>query len=180
VVREAKPEGQEDDVDRPMGRSWESRVADVWSDADSESAESVVAALDELARERPAHDPIALYERASARDFAGAEADAERLYRAALARGLERTDSKRGVEARVQLASTLRLLGRAAEGLDELPDSVGLTAEQRDWVAAFRALALLDAGCAEEAARTALGALSGHLTQYGSVVAGYAAGTGSS
>lgn len=47
--------------------------------------------------------------------------------------------------------------------------------EERDWLTAFRALALVDSGRADEAARDALQALAGHLTQYAGVVRRYAA-----
>lgn len=151
-------------------------MASLWADAADGDGATVIA-MDALAAERPASDPVAMYERASARDFVGLEAEAETLYRQALAGGLADIDERRAVEARVQLASTLRLLGRPHEAvtvLDEL-DLSSLPPDRADWVRAFLALALADTGDAKAAARTALEGLSNHLTQYRAVVARYAA-----
>jgi tetratricopeptide (TPR) repeat protein len=153
--------------------SWERRVAAVWQTASD--GRLVISAIDALAGERSVDDPVAVYERASARDFAGREAEAEALYRRALSLGLADADRRRGVEATVQLSSTLRLLGRPDEAvavIDEVP--VEVLDDDRDWLVAFRALALLEAGRAEESARCALRALSGHLTQYADAVRRYA------
>ena len=153
--------------------SWEQRVAAVWQTASD--PEHVVSAIDTLANERPADDPVAAYERASARDYAGREQEAEALYRSALSLGLAEADRRRTLEATVQLASTLRLLGRCDEAvavLDQVP--VEVMDDERDWLSAFKALALLDGGRADEAARCALRALSEHLTQYAESVRRYA------
>lgn len=161
-------------VVRGDGSSWDERVAAVWSAATE--GEGVVTTIDALAKERPVDDPVALHERASARDFAGRESEAEQPYRRALALGLADVDRRRAVEATVQLASTLRLLGRpgeALEVLDQAPED--LRPEEHDWLTAFRVLALLDLGRADEAARRGLQALAGHLTQYGAVVGRYVA-----
>jgi Tetratrico peptide repeat len=103
----------------PAPDSWEERVAAFWADASDEDP-GLLHAMDALAAERPPGDPVAIYERASARDFAGRESDAEVLYREALAGGLAHVDERRAVEARVQLASTLRLLGRPPEAVSVL------------------------------------------------------------
>jgi tetratricopeptide (TPR) repeat protein len=156
--------------------SWEQRVAALWAEA-ADGDGATVLAMDALASERPAGDPVAIYERASVRDFVGLEAEAETLYRQALAGGLADVDERRAVEARVQLASTLRLLGRPQEAvavLEEL-DLSSLPLDRADWVRAFLALALADAGNPKAAARIALEGFSNHLTQYGAVVARYAA-----
>jgi hypothetical protein len=89
-------------------------------------------------------------------------------------------DDRRAVEARVQLASTLRLLDRPGEAvalLEEL-DLDALAPDRADWVRAFLALALAEAGDPAGAARTALEGLATHLTQYGAVVTRYAAELG--
>jgi hypothetical protein len=153
---------------------WEQRVAAVWRQASD--GESVISQIDALVDERPVDDPVAVYERASARDFAGREAEAAPLYRRSLSLGLADADRRRAVQATVQLASTLRLLGRPGEALDAIDGAhVDLLDEERDWLTAFRALVLLDSGRADEAARSALHALAGHLTQYAEVVRRYAA-----
>ena len=69
--------------------NWEQRVAEVWVAAAGQSDADVVAAVTALVAERPANDPAALYEQASAFDFAGREVEAEPLYRQALAMELD-------------------------------------------------------------------------------------------
>jgi hypothetical protein len=151
---------------------WEQRVAGVWREASDGGV--VVSRIDALADERPVDDPVALYERASARDFAGRAAEAELLYRRALSLGLADADRRRAVEATVQLASTLRLLERPGEAVAVIDGArVQALAEEQDWLRAFKALALLDSDRAEEAAVIVLRAFAGHLTQYGEAVRRY-------
>lgn len=153
---------------------WNARVAAVWREAIAD--ESVIRRIDALADERAVDEPVALFERASARDFVGATSEAEMLYRRALSAGLGQRDRRRAVEATVQLASSLRLLGRSAEALDVIDTiEVEVGDEELDWLSAFRALALLDCGRADEAARGALRALAAHLSQYNESVRRYAA-----
>lgn len=72
-------------------------VRRVWEGADGMSDEEVVAAIDAFAVLRPGGDPSALYERASARDYAGLEAHAEPLYRRALDAGLDEERRPRAI-----------------------------------------------------------------------------------
>lgn len=151
---------------------WQHRIDAVWATADELGDEEVIRRIDALAAERPDGDPVALFERAGARDSAGLEADAEPLYRAALANGLAGSER---VQAHVQLASTIRNLGRPLESI-ELLDAIEPDAgELHDAVVAFRALALVDAGDARRAASDALAALAPHLQRYRVSVAAYAA-----
>ena len=108
---------------------------------------------------------------ASAFDFAGREAEAEPLYRSAIEAGL---DAERHPQAVLQLASTLRNLGRASEAV-ALLDKAELPGHE-DARAAFLALALVDAGRAAEGAGRALLALSRHLERYRRPVTAYAEG----
>ena len=156
---------------------WQERVDAVWAaSADLGDAE-VIRRIDALAGERAAGDPIALFERAGARDSAGLEADAETLYREALLRGL---DGAERVQAHVQLASTIRNLGRAAESVQLLDAIEPDAGELRDAVVAFRALALVDLGDALRAASEVLSALAPHLPRYRVSLAAYARELGSS
>jgi tetratricopeptide (TPR) repeat protein len=151
---------------------WQHRVDAVWSAADRLGDDEVIRRIDRLAAERPDDDPVARFERAGARDAAGREADAEMLYREALALGLSGSER---VQACVQLASTVRNLGRPAEAialLDRIEPDAG---ELRDAVVAFRALALVDAGDARRAASEALEALAPHLVRYRVSITAYAA-----
>jgi hypothetical protein len=150
---------------------WQHRVDAVWEQAPALGDDEVIRRIDALAAERPADDPVALFERAGARDSAGLEAQAELLYRSALAGGLSGPER---VQAHVQLASTIRNLGRPLESialLDEIEPDAG---DLRDAVVAFRALALVDAGDARRAASDALTALAPHLPRYGVSLAAYA------
>ncbi len=153
---------------------WEQRIAGVWASAGDRSDIEVVAAITALAAERPQDDAAALYEQASALDFAGREAEAEPLYRKAFAAGL---DEHRRPRAVIQLASTLRSLGRARESVDILRDEIAAGPQDglADARSAFLALALVDVGRSEEAVSEALTALARHLPEYNRAVAHYAA-----
>lgn len=130
----------------------------------------MLAAILTLADERPEGDADALFERASAYDYVGREAEAEPCYRAALGAGLA---GDRRPRALIQLASTLRNLGRAAEGADLLRSETG-DEGLADVRAAFLALLLLDAGRPDEAVARALLALARHLPEYRRAVTYYA------
>jgi hypothetical protein len=149
---------------------WEHRVAALWQRVDAMSPDELVQAVDALADERLPDDATALFERACARDTAGFEADAERYYRAALAtQGL---DSYRRSRASIQLASTLRILGRLQESeqlLTQELDRQQVAGEQRvlhDEARATLALTYVAQGRATEAAGIALCALAPHLSRY--------------
>ena len=132
---------------------WQDRIDAVWAAAGDLGDAEVIRRIDALAGERPPVDPLALFERAGARDSAGLEAEAETLYREALEGGL---DGAERVQAHVQLASTIRNLGRAAESVQLLDAIEPEAGEFRDAVIAFRALALVDLGEARRAASEAL------------------------
>jgi hypothetical protein len=154
-------------------QDWEARVAALWTAFDDHDPDDFVARVEALAAELPEGDARGLFERACAQDSTGHEAEAERLYRAAMDAGLTGIRRRR---AAIQYASTLRNLGRADEsarilflerqaGSDELDDAV----------TAFLALALVDLGREREAASLALGALAPHLPRYQRSLANYAA-----
>ncbi|WP_448004889.1 tetratricopeptide repeat protein [Agromyces bauzanensis] len=155
-----------------METNWQHRVDAVWSAADELGDDEVIRRIDALAAERPDGDPVALFERAGARDSAGREAEAEPLYRAALDHGL--AGSLR-VQAQIQLASTIRNLGRPIESIALLDAVEGEAGDLHDAVVAFRALAYASAGDARRAASDALIALAPHLPRYRVSVAAYAA-----
>jgi hypothetical protein len=155
-----------------MTDDWDDRLAAVWADETLDDL-ARVRVIDAIAAERPESDARALFERAGARDSAGLEAEAEPLYRAALEGGL---DEDVRAQAVIQLASTIRNLGKLDEALDLLraeyerdPD-----APLHDAVAAFYALALVSSGNAVRAASVALSALAPHLPRYTRSVAAYA------
>ncbi|HCA88644.1 MAG TPA: hypothetical protein DEQ61_26205 [Streptomyces sp.] len=151
---------------------WERRTAALWAAFDDHDAADFLGRMEALAAELPPGHPVAQFERASARDSTGRPEQAAVLYRSALDAGL--TGSRRR-QATIQLASTLRNLGRPEESV------ALLTAERDDGsddlddaVAAFLALALVDTGREREAAALALAALSRHLPRYSRSLTNYA------
>ena len=75
----------------------------------------------------------------------------------------------------IQLASTLRNLGRVDESVELLRgEQERASDELDDAVAAFLALALVDAGREREATGIALEALAAHLPRYNRSLASYA------
>jgi tetratricopeptide (TPR) repeat protein len=151
---------------------WEQRLAELWASFDDQGEEEFLARMEELAGELPADSAVAAFERAGAFDSTGDSDLAVPLYRRALELGLE---SDRRRQAVIQLASSLRNLGRAEE-------SVALLSAERDAgsddlddaVNAFLALALVDTGREREAVSVALTALSRHLTRYRRSLSNYA------
>lgn len=153
-----------------MSQSWDERVATFWRDADDTQPERMWRELDGLLAERDPDDAGALFERASLHDFLGEEADAIPVYRAALEGGLA---GETRAQALIQLASSLRNVGDASGAialLRELPEEDAL----HDAAQAFLALALHSDGKPAEALRTALHALTPHLTAYPRAVRAYA------
>jgi len=152
---------------------WEARVAALWTAFDDHDPDDFRARVDALARELPEGDARGLFERACAHDSTGHEAQAEQLYRAAMDAGLTGIRRRR---AAIQYASTLRNLGRAAEGAAILfAERQAGSDELDDAVIAFLALMLTDLGREREAASLALGALAPHLPRYQRSLGRYAA-----
>ncbi|HWM34185.1 MAG TPA: tetratricopeptide repeat protein [Pseudolysinimonas sp.] len=149
--------------------TWQERVDAVWADADRLGDQGVLDAIDALAAEAP--DPaLALFERGGARDSAGLETEAEPLYRAALAAGLP--DDERAL-CTIQLASTLRNLGRAEEGLTLL-STIAPDHPYAGAAACFRALALVSLGRPVDGVSELLHALAPTLPRYQRSVRAYA------
>lgn len=155
-----------------MPDTWDDRIESVWSDDTLTDADRIER-IDALAAERPADDPAALFERAGARDSAGLEAEAEEMYVRALAGGL---NESRRQQAVIQLASTIRNLGRVDESLAMLRKEYNRAdaSPMRDAVAAFYALALASSGEPVAAASVALTTLAPHLPRYTRSVTAYA------
>lgn len=142
---------------------WEERVAQIWSDTLTD--DELVKRIEAIAAERPEGDAAAMYELGSVYDSVGREEDAEPLYRQALAAGL---DDRRHPQAIIQLASTIRNLGKQEESvqlLTELSDA-GPNPVTGDAGTAFLALSLIDMGREREAALRLLRVLTPHLPRY--------------
>lgn len=156
-----------------MSDEWRRRVGDVWAAASGMADLDVVAAIDALVSERDPDDADALFEAASARDYAGLEPEAEPLYRRAIEAGLDAATLPR---ATIQLASTVRNLGRPDESVRLLEDLLHEHPSD-EWTgpaAAFLALALASRGDERDAASVALAALADYLPVYAASVRSYA------
>lgn len=152
-------------MDTIQDDDWDERVARIWSEVGTLTDDELVRRIEAIVAERPDDDAAAMYERGSVYDSVGRESDAEPLYRQALGAGL---DERRHPQAIIQLASTIRNLGKLEESvqlLTELCDA-GPNAVTGDAGTAFLALALIDLGREREAALRLLRVLTPHLPRY--------------
>ncbi|MEU6989102.1 tetratricopeptide repeat protein [Streptomyces sp. NPDC046465] len=158
-----------------MDDDWEKRLAATWDTQDDygeENAGEFRAAIDALAAELPEGDPVGLFERACAFDSTGHSDRAVPLYQEALERGLPQYRRRRTA---VQLASSLRNVGRAEEGVALLtPELVAPSDELDDAVRACLALCLASLEREREGLALVLGALAPHLPRYQRSMANYA------
>ncbi|WP_328942001.1 tetratricopeptide repeat protein [Streptomyces sp. NBC_00250] len=158
---------------------WERRVAALWERLDAHEPADFRARVAALAAERPADDAAALFEQGAAHDSTGEPEEAVRFYRRALDQRLTGLRRRRAV---IQLASSLRNLGRPDRSVELLTAERDIPADRLDAdelalsgaVDAFLALALADTGRDREAASLALGALAPLLPRYNRSLAHYA------
>jgi len=156
-----------------MTDDWYAQVSAIWARAHDMAELDVVAAIDELVAQRDPDDADAVFEAASARDYADLEVQAEPLYRRAIELGLGPDIHPRAV---IQLASTLRNLRKAGEAIRLLENQLDEHPAD-EWTgpsAAFLALALASRGDDRDAATVALAALASYLPVYGASVRNYA------
>jgi hypothetical protein len=145
-----------------------------WASQPEYGDEEFRALIDSLVADAPPE--VAAFERACAYDSTGSPDRAVPLYRAALAGGLAGYRRRR---ATIQLASSLRNLGRAAESVELLTAELALEVDPEaatltDAARGFLALALADTGREREAVTQALLALVPHLPRYQRSLAAYA------
>jgi Tetratrico peptide repeat len=151
---------------------WEIRLADLWAAIDGHPDDEFVALMDGLTAELPPGDGVGPFERAAARDSTGQPDLAVPLYLEALDRGLPGERRRRAV---IQLASSLRNLGRAGDSVTLLEAELRRGSDHLDdAVRGFLALALAATGRDREALSLALGALAPHLPRYQRSLAHYA------
>ena len=151
---------------------WEQRLSILWGALDRHEPQIFVQQIELLVRELALGSAVASFERASAQDSTGHPEAAVPLYRAALEAGLSGLRRRR---ATIQLASSLRNLGNAAEAADLLFAELRAPSDELDGaVRAFLALALVDLGREREAVALSLEALSGYLPRYNKSLARYA------
>ena len=144
---------------------WDARVEQIWADAPGLEDEELMRLIVEIVSERPADDPAALFELASANDSIGREFEAEPLYRRAMAGDL---DDDRRFRAIIQFSSTLRNVGKLEESAELLTAAhkAGPNSVTGDAASAFLALTLIDLGREREATIAVLRALIPHLPRY--------------
>lgn len=166
----------ENDAAGARRADWERRVTEAWEGSDTYLATHGEAAFRErigqLAAELPAGDAAADFERGCAFDSTGLPERAVPLYESALRAGLAGVRRRRAL---IQLASSLRNLGRPEESVALLtPELGGEPDPLDDAVRAVLALALTDLGRAREGVAHVLTALAPHLTRYQRSMANYA------
>jgi tetratricopeptide (TPR) repeat protein len=151
----------------------EHQVSALWASAPALGVDRLVDQMDALLAGCDDGDARALFERAGARDYADREVEAAPLYVRALDLGLDEPFRSRAV---IQLASTLRNLGRTSEAIDVLQEGFADDPEHplADAARAFLALCLADTGDLRAATAVALDALSAHLPEYSRAVRAYA------
>ena len=147
-------------------------MAQLWRSIDQRDEDDFLTAVETLVAELPKDDSVALFERGSAFDSTGHSDLAVGLYRKALQHGLS---GERRRRAAIQLASSLRNVGRADESVNLLTIELERESDELDdAVRAFLALALTSLGREREAVRMTLTALAPHLSRYNRSVAAYA------
>jgi tetratricopeptide (TPR) repeat protein len=150
---------------------WEQRCAALWARLDESEPEAFVESMRALADERP-DDPVALFELGGAHDSTGRTTEAIGYYRRALEGGL---DASRRRQATIQMASSMRETGRAAEALELIEAEQEAAGDEYDGaVAMCRALTLAKLGRDREGLAVALIALAPHLPRYQRSTVNYA------
>jgi hypothetical protein len=151
---------------------WEQRLASLWATIDDNDPDDFLVKMQALVSELPSGSAIGMFELAGANDSTGHPEKAAPLYQQALAAGLSGLRRRQAV---IQLASTLRNLGRPEESLDLLTvEREAGSDELDDAVIAFMALALVDGGREKEAVALTVTALARHLTRYNRSLTNYA------
>jgi hypothetical protein len=161
-----------------VNRDWEDRVTAAWATFDDyaeDDAADFRAVIGALVAELPDDSPLGPFEQACAWDSTGHSDKAVPLYRRALALGLSEASRYKGRRAKIQLASSLRNVGQAEEGVKLLtPELDGSSDELDDAVRAALALCLSSLGRDREGLSLVLGALAAHLPRYQRSMANYA------
>ncbi len=152
--------------------SWRERVDALWTQVDVLGDEALLAAMTELAGERP-DDPEALAELGGAHDSTGHPTSAAALYQRAVDAGLAEPELSR---VTIQHASTLRNLGRHDESVRMLRDHFSDRPDHELAAAAsvFIALALATGGREREAVVELIRTVEPTLPRYNRSVAAYA------
>lgn len=167
-----------------MDDDWQARADALWERFDEHEPEAFVGAMRHLVAELPEGSAVGAFELAGAYDSTGGTDRAVPLYREALERTAAAAagghaaalDASQRRQATIQLASSLRALGRVDESIELLRAERAATSDELDdAVTGFLALALAHAGREREAAALTLTALAAHLPRYRRSLTAYAA-----
>lgn len=151
---------------------WEHRVGDAWASIDEYEETEFRALIESLTAELPPGSGTADFERAAAYDSTGHSDLAVPLYRQALDAGLTGERRRRAI---IQMASSIRNLGRPEESIALLTAELARTSDHLDdALRAVLALALTDVGREREAVSITITALAAHLPRYQRSMANYA------
>jgi tetratricopeptide (TPR) repeat protein len=157
-------------VDQAAG--WADRSAELWARFDRLPEAEFLASMEELVAQLPADDPSGPFELGGAFDATGHTDRAVPLYDRALRLGLSGIRRRQAV---IQMASSLRDLGRPQESVALLGAELAAGSDQLDdAIRAFLALALADVGREREAVALSIGTLAPHLAFYQRSLANYA------
>jgi tetratricopeptide (TPR) repeat protein len=152
--------------------AWELRLENLWKRLDKLSEVDFLASMRQITAELPEGHPVALFELGAAYDSTGSPEAAVSLYKSSLQAGLSGLRRRR---VQIQMASSLRNLGRPQQAADMLFEELNNPSDELDQaVAAFLALALADLGREREALAISLLALSKCLPRYNRSLARYA------
>jgi hypothetical protein len=151
---------------------WQTRLASLWAQIDELAEPDFHDRMTQLTGELPAGSAVADFERAAAQDSTGHPDAAVPLYRTALATGLEGERRRRAV---IQLASSLRNLGRPEESIVLLEAELDAESSNLDdAVRAVLALSYSAVGRDRDGLALVLEALSAHLPRYQRSMGNYA------
>jgi tetratricopeptide repeat protein len=151
---------------------WEQQVAEAWASIDERDETEFLTLMEKLVEELPPGDPAGLFERAASLDSTGHSDLAVPLYARALEAGVSGERRRRSV---IQMASSLRNLGRSAESIELLTAELATGSDHLDDAAkCVLAMALTDVGRAREGVSILVGAIAPRLPRYQRSMANYA------
>jgi hypothetical protein len=153
-----------------MSTDWDSQIHDFWKRADGSNPQGLIAEMEQLVAQLPAGSPEGFFELASVHDFFGNEELAIPLYERALESGLAGLKREKAI---IQLASSLRNVGRAADAM-VLLESNSFGPDTAKAAKAFLALATFDSGNPAGALATAIEGLYPQTAMYARSLANYA------
>ncbi|MFC1403307.1 MULTISPECIES: tetratricopeptide repeat protein [Streptacidiphilus] len=155
-----------------ISTEWDRRSIALWLEFPDLPEEEFRVRHEKLIGELPEGHPVLLFERGALQDSTGHSDLAVPLYQQALAAGLDGERRRRVV---IQMSSSLRNMGRPAEGVALLRAERERGSDHLDdAISATLALCLVDTGHEREAVAEAVAALAPHLPRYQRSMANYA------